>query len=89
MDLLSPATAQIISPSSKPELVLLAGFPCLGKSSFYRKHFAPVGYVHVNQDTLGTRPKCVKAAEEALKAGKSCVIGTPQGIRLSLRGYEH
>ncbi|KAH9029373.1 polynucleotide kinase 3 phosphatase-domain-containing protein [Lactarius hengduanensis] len=30
--------------------------------------------VHVNQDTLGSRPKCVKAAEEALVAGKSCVI---------------
>ncbi|KAH9061190.1 polynucleotide kinase 3 phosphatase-domain-containing protein [Lactarius vividus] len=31
-------------------------------------------YVHVNQDTLGSRPKCIKAAEEALSAGKSCVI---------------
>jgi bifunctional polynucleotide phosphatase/kinase len=31
--------------------------------------------VHVNQDTLGSRPKCVKAAEEAVAAGKSCVIG--------------
>jgi len=28
----------------------------------------------VNQDTLGSRPKCIKAAEEALVAGKSCVI---------------
>ncbi|KAF8136117.1 PNK3P-domain-containing protein [Boletus edulis] len=57
--------------SSLPKKI---AFPCLGKSSFYCRHFAPAGYVHVNQDTLGTRPKCLKAAEEALKAGKSCVI---------------
>jgi len=34
-----------------------------------------MGYVHVNQDTLKTRDKCVKAAQEALREGKSCVIG--------------
>ncbi|KAF8436933.1 polynucleotide kinase 3 phosphatase-domain-containing protein [Boletus edulis BED1] len=73
-DLLCPPTAEIVPALSRPELVLLTGFPCLGKSSFYCRHFAPAGYVHVNQDTLGTRPKCLKAAEEALKAGKSCVI---------------
>jgi hypothetical protein len=86
-DLLCPSAAEIIPASAEPELVLLTGFPCLGKSSFYRRHFAPVGYVHVNQDTLGTRPKCLKAAGEALKAGKSCVIGTPVAPP-SLSGYE-
>ena len=55
--------------------MVLVGPPCLGKSTFYRTHFAAEGYVHINQDTLGSRPKCVKAAEEALAAGKSCVIG--------------
>lgn len=62
-------------PLSPAELVIFVGLPCLGKSSFYRTHFSPAGYVHVNQDTLGSRAKCVKAAEEALKDGKSCVIG--------------
>ena len=48
----------------------------MGKSRFYRKHFGPAGYEHISQDLLGSRPKCVKAAEETLARGKSCVIGT-------------
>ncbi|KAI0260764.1 polynucleotide kinase 3 phosphatase-domain-containing protein, partial [Gloeopeniophorella convolvens] len=68
-DVLPPATAP-----RAPELVLFVGAPCLGKSTFYRTHFAPAGYAHVNQDTLGSRAKCVKAAEEALAAGTACVV---------------
>jgi len=64
----------VLPLDQKTEIVVLVGPPCLGKSTFYRTHFAPAGYLHVNQDTLGSRPKCVKAAEEALAAGKSCVI---------------
>jgi bifunctional polynucleotide phosphatase/kinase len=71
----SPNTA-VLPPDPQTELVVFVGLPCLGKSTFYRTHFAQAGYVHVNQDTLGSRPKCVKAAEGALTAGKSCVIGT-------------
>ncbi|ETW85637.1 hypothetical protein HETIRDRAFT_470728 [Heterobasidion irregulare TC 32-1] len=64
-----PATA-----ASFPEIVLFVGFPCIGKSSFYRQHFRTAGYAHINQDTLGSRPKCLKAVDEAIRAGKSCVI---------------
>ena len=57
------------------ELVLFVGSPASGKTTFYQKHFDPAGYIHVNQDKLGTRPKCLKLAEEQLKNGISCVIG--------------
>ena len=71
----SLAAASILPPDPHTEIVLFVGLPGLGKSTFFRTHFAPAGYVQVNQDTLGSRPKCVRAAEEALGAGKSCVIG--------------
>jgi len=70
----SLSTAAVLPPDRQTEIVVFVGSPCLGKSTFFRTHFAPAGYVQVNQDTLGSRPKCVKAAEEALAAGKSCVI---------------
>jgi bifunctional polynucleotide phosphatase/kinase len=74
---LATTSESILPPDPHTEIVLFVGRPCLGKSTFFRTHFAPAGYVHVNQDTLGSRPKCLRAAEEALGAGKSCVIGLP------------
>ncbi|KIM72492.1 hypothetical protein PILCRDRAFT_16074 [Piloderma croceum F 1598] len=64
------------SESTKPqtELILFVGYPCLGKSSFYRRHLEPAGYKHINQDTLRTRDKCVREVERALLAGESCVV---------------
>ncbi|KAL1745447.1 polynucleotide kinase 3 phosphatase-domain-containing protein [Schizophyllum fasciatum] len=70
----TPTSSPIIPDSPQQEVVIFHGYPCLGKSTFYRRHFEPAGYVHINQDILGTRPKCIKAAQEALKAGKSCVV---------------
>jgi len=36
------------------DLVLLCGSPASGKSTFYWKYLAPLGYERVNQDTLKT-----------------------------------
>jgi bifunctional polynucleotide phosphatase/kinase len=77
----------VLPPDPQTELVVFVGLPCLGKSTFYRTHFAQAGYVYVNQDTLGSRPKCVKAAEGALTAGKSCVIGTLPSSVFRVRLY--
>ncbi|KZT03593.1 PNK3P-domain-containing protein [Laetiporus sulphureus 93-53] len=71
---LPTSTPLIPSSTQQPEIVVFVGYPSLGKSSFYKRHFEPAGYVHINQDTLRTREKCVKAAQEAVEDGKSCVI---------------
>lgn len=71
---IEPAEPPLLSTPA-PEVVVFVGYPALGKTSFFRTHFADAGYVHVNQDTLKTRDKCVKAAEHALADGKSVVVG--------------
>ncbi|KAI0051582.1 PNK3P-domain-containing protein [Auriscalpium vulgare] len=83
---ITPVSPPIVS-TTPPELVLFVGLPCLGKSSFYRSIFAPAGYTHINQDTLGSRAKCVKAAEEAMKSGKSCVVDNTNRDKATRKYY--
>ncbi|KAN0055156.1 hypothetical protein ACTA71_008249 [Dictyostelium dimigraforme] len=56
------------------EIVISVGYPAAGKSSFAKKHFGPAGYQIINQDTLKDKKQCLKAANEALSSGKSCII---------------
>eukprot|EP00403_Amphidinium_massartii_P025160 CAMPEP_0178396230 /NCGR_PEP_ID=MMETSP0689_2-20121128/13624_1 /TAXON_ID=160604 /ORGANISM="Amphidinium massartii, Strain CS-259" /LENGTH=542 /DNA_ID=CAMNT_0020016903 /DNA_START=39 /DNA_END=1667 /DNA_ORIENTATION=+ len=53
-------------------LVLCIGPPGSGKSSAATQHFTAC--VRVNQDTLKTKEKCLKACEQALKEGKSVIV---------------
>ncbi|RDB21211.1 Bifunctional polynucleotide phosphatase/kinase [Hypsizygus marmoreus] len=69
-----PTSTPLLPSPPRQEIVLFVGYPSLGKTSFYRRHFQPAGYTHINQDTLKTRDKCVKAMREALRQDKSCVI---------------
>lgn len=54
------------------EMVLMVGAPGSGKSTFCVNHLPK--YVRVNRDTLKTKEKCYKVADEALGQGKSVVI---------------
>ena len=53
-------------------MVIFVGSPASGKSTFW-KNYLP-DYVRVNRDTLKTREKCLKVAEESLVQGKNVVI---------------
>ncbi|KAG0099710.1 hypothetical protein BGZ93_006371 [Podila epicladia] len=86
-----PKNLPLFSPSSTPllpspgtcELILLCGFPASGKSSFAKKHILSTNrYEWVNQDTLKTRDKCLKAVEDNLKQSKPVVVGMKQRRQL-------
>eukprot|EP00026_Physarum_polycephalum_P005964 Phypoly_transcript_06003.p1 GENE.Phypoly_transcript_06003~~Phypoly_transcript_06003.p1 ORF type:complete len:564 (+),score=114.23 Phypoly_transcript_06003:157-1848(+) len=61
-------------PADEQELIVFVGFPASGKSTFAKRKLVPKGYVHVNQDTMGTKEKCIKAAKAALSNGQSVVV---------------
>ncbi|ORY83121.1 polynucleotide kinase 3 phosphatase-domain-containing protein [Protomyces lactucae-debilis] len=64
----------VIIGSNKQELVLMVAPPAGGKTTFFFRYFEPLGYVHINQDTLKTRPRCLSAAAEALKQGLNVLV---------------
>lgn len=74
--LITPTSSPLLPTPLKQEVVLFVGYPCLGKTSFFRRHFQMQGYEHINQDSLKTRDKCIKALQSALKGARSCVIGS-------------
>ncbi|KAF7302998.1 hypothetical protein MKEN_01262700 [Mycena kentingensis (nom. inval.)] len=74
LPLFAPNNTPLVPKDPTQELVIFVGYPCLGKSTFFAKHFEPKGYKRVNQDTLKTRDRCIKAVREALEAGDKCVV---------------
>ncbi len=55
------------------ELILFVGNPGAGKSTLAAK-FGAAGYAVINQDTLGTRARVLKAAKDAWAIGSSVII---------------
>lgn len=53
-------------------MVIFCGSPGAGKSTFW-KNYMPQ-YERVNRDTLKTKEKCYKVAEEHINNGKSVII---------------
>ncbi|KAI0340139.1 PNK3P-domain-containing protein [Trametopsis cervina] len=85
---ITPSSTPLLPPpNSPPEIILFVGYPAMGKTTFYSTHFQPAEYIHINQDTLRTREKCIKAAEETLKEGKSCVIDNTNRDKTTRKYY--
>jgi predicted kinase len=57
-----------------PEVLVLVGLPGSGKSCIAKILQNKYGYVRINQDEMGNRNACIKAADAALKEGKGVVI---------------
>ncbi|KAJ3827702.1 polynucleotide kinase 3 phosphatase-domain-containing protein [Lentinula raphanica] len=74
LPLFSPTHTSVVPDPIQQEIVLFVGYPGVGKSTVCQRYFVSEGYERVNQDTLGTRPKCVAAVETALEKGLSCVV---------------
>jgi len=73
----------LMSPSFlTQEMIVIVGSPASGKSSFVnqfllkdnKKFKKPIEYVHVNQDKLKTKSKCINVTKQNLNNGKSVVI---------------
>lgn len=61
-------------PSMSPEMIIMVGYPASGKSSISSLLEQNHNYVIINQDTLKTKAKCFKFANENCKHKKSIVI---------------
>ncbi|KAG0202450.1 hypothetical protein BGX28_005026 [Mortierella sp. GBA30] len=73
--LFSPTSTPLLPARGTCEVIVFCGYPASGKSSFAKKHILSTGqYEYVNQDTLKTREKCLKAVEDSLKSSKAVVV---------------
>ena len=64
----------VIGKSNALDIVLMCGSPGCGKSTFFWTKLKPLGYERVNQDTLKTRDRCLKATSTLLKQRKSVAV---------------
>lgn len=64
---------EIIIPETQTMFIFM-GIPGSGKTSFYQRNLQPLGWIHINQDTLKTQNKVIATLKAALQAGKSVAI---------------
>ena len=81
----------LVHSSNLLEIVLLVGPPASGKPTVCDSLFPE--YVRINQDTLKTIAKCIKAATTSLKSGHSVIVDNTNGskgvLSLSSIKYRH
>ncbi|CAG8703016.1 10215_t:CDS:2, partial [Cetraspora pellucida] len=80
-------SSQLALPHGQCEMVILVGYPASGKSTFAKRWLVNDGYVHVNQDALKTKQKCIKACETALKENKPVVVDNTNPSKESRKQY--
>lgn len=60
------------------QMIILVGKPASGKTTFTKKYYND--YVHINQDTLKTKQKCVSKARDSIKSGQNIIIDNTNGL---------
>lgn len=60
----------------KSVVIMLVGRPAAGKSQFVERYLTPLGFAHINQDTLKTKEKCLRTMKQVLQnpEGKKLVV---------------
>lgn len=76
------------------QAVVFIGIQASGKSTFYNQMLAPLGYCHINLDTLHTRNRENNLLEACLNEGKSFVVDntnpeTADRLRYIPRAKDH
>lgn len=61
-------------PTAPIEMIVMVGMPASGKSTLAKEISSKFGHEYINQDTLKTKIRCIKAAKVALSKGKSIII---------------
>lgn len=54
------------------EIIIFVGYPGCGKTHFYNYYFND--YIHINQDELKTKSKCLKLCLNSIKENKNIII---------------
>ncbi|XP_053642699.1 uncharacterized protein F21D5.5 [Cherax quadricarinatus] len=72
VSLFDPPSTKV--PKHNLEVIIFVGYPGSGKSFLSTKHFAPLGYVQANRDSLGSWQKCLSVMETSLQDGNNVVI---------------
>lgn len=57
---------------TQSEMIIIVGSPSAGKSTFVREYYPT--YYRINQDTLKTRPRCIKETLAAAKRHENIII---------------